>query len=1167
MKYNKILGLKDHFQPVYDLENEIGMYWKQFIPNEKFYKILSSTIDSLESTKPEEKQSIWLQGTYGTGKSHATSVVKHLLFDELNEISDFEIENTQLKYRLENFRDKNRVFPVVLKGTSNIYDNRTFALVIEKAVKESLKKEGITTNTKTDFDEIISKLRTDEINWENVFSGTELEVFGTKEDIISKLERHDIDILTKIEDILSNKGIHFNKENISKWLEETRRELKERGIADYLMIYWDEFTGIFELPKSGIILTEIQNIAELSVNKGIYLFIVSHRRPYQTDMSKEDIEKIYARFKVSEYSMESITTYQIINASIIKNENKEFETIKKQHTKSIKYLIKKITSAEGIEVQKSLENLFPIHPYTAYLATFMARYIGSTERSVFKFLYDDKYGFKKFIKENPGENGKIFLSSDYLWNFFYSDFEISGNEKIISVLGRFKLFKNNLENEGNYHLDVFKGILLLNILYNVMEVSEASLVSPSEDNIKNLFAGCMPENTLNEILIHIDDQQIINRNPNGLYLLTSSGLPQIEIANEKEKLKKVYESIDSILDQNQKNNIIKSISNLVIHKMEISIMDNKSKEYIIRNKLDKAFNKKYYLHSCLFLGKNQQELQQIRTILQKISSEAYYKDIIFILSDNVLQEKDFDKFLGYRARAIVADKHNYTDERINNDEFAKKIIEQWVDKIKSGHLQWFFRGESGHELSSQSSNKINKSFSKKIFNLGLENIERAQINKNIWDYKKSKKSIEIFLFADNREYIENRTSSGIDKYLKAIIMDDNDEFIVNSNLEFKSDVSDDHPLKSMHDKIKQVIEKGKEKNNFNLGNSLLFLAEPPFGLYQNMINYAAIGFLMREYSGKLYAPGTGLPIQKENMRDMILKLFDFWERRVGIEKLNVRFGSPEEEKLIDVLNYLFNFDGIISLNDSRWKVRDWIKKVGFPIWVFKFSSKINDDTTNALENIFKVMQSIDTELNDTNIRRYFDSIEKAKFDLKTLINQEKSKELFIAWLKSIKEVEISSREYNEVIDFIRNQMQEEVASWTETKTREKVKDWYLKKLKKENQIKPEQTKPEQTKPEQTKPEQTKPEQTKPEQTKPEQTKPEQTKPEQTKPEQTKPEQTKPEQTKPEQTKNGTKVIQTKLESFGKKIEICEEKKLKQAIINVIEEKPEFISILEKYLEE
>lgn len=54
--------------------------------------------------------------------------------------------------------------------------------------------------------------------------------------------------------------------------------------------------------------------------------------------------------------------------------------------------------------------------------------------------------------------------------------------------------------------------------------------------------------------------------------------------------------------------------------------------------------------------------------------------------------------------------------------------------------------------------------------------------------------------------------------------------------------------------------------------------------------------------------------------------------------------------------------------------------------------------------------------------------------------------MFKKWLKSIEGIEISSEDIEEVIDYIRKNMQEEVASWTEGKVREKVKDWKLKEL-------------------------------------------------------------------------------------------------------------------------
>ena len=1051
MRYEEIVGLNDYFQPVYDLENEVGTYWKQFIPNEKFYKVLSETINSLESGKPDEKRSIWLQGAYGTGKSHATAVVKHLLFDDINEIEDF-IDNLeeQMKFKVMNFRKNNRVFPVVLKGTSSITDNRTFALVIERAVKSALKKEGIELITKTDFHKMITKLESDEINWGKIFDGTELEVYGTKKDIISKLKQEDVSILTKIEVILSQKGIHFSTENIAKWLVEIRDELKRKKIADYLVIYWDEFTGILELPKSGLLLTELQNIAELSINKGVYLFIVAHRKPYQTNISRDDVEKVLGRFKVLDYSMEPITTYHIINAAIKKKNRNKLKEIRDKYADSVKSLIKEIAGSEGIQAQKSLEGLFPIHPYTAYLATFMARNIGSTERSIFNFLYDERNGFEKFIKENPEKDGKVFLTADYLWDFFYEDFERTESEKVQAVLGKYKAHKDVLEKKGSEYLSVFKGILLLNILYRFVEAGESSLVIPSEKNIINLFAGVIDQKDLISILSFIDDNQIINKTPDNLYLITSLGLPSREVETEKNRIKSEYNTIDKILNREQKKELQDIVGASVNRDVELIIMDAGLNEHLIRKKLEKAFRKSYTIHLCLFLGKNDQELEQIKQHIKKNIPNDEFKNIIFIVPDVILDDKIFNRFMEYKARAAVAEKHNYSDERKTNEEYAREIIDNWINQIKSGYVEWFLQNESGKELMNQLSKKINEELSKKIFSYGLENVDGALKNRNIWTYKKAKRSAEIFLFANNREDIEEKTSKGLERYLREIIKDNNGEYIVDANLQIKDDVSENHPLKKMYLEIGKIFEKEKNSGVFNIGNVLRFLTKPPYGLYPCMINMAAVGFLMREYVGKLFEAGTGTPIQKEVMRDKIPALFDYWENEKYRENLEVRFGTEDEENLIEVLKDLFKLKDVKSLNDARWKVREWVKKQGFPIWVFKCAGNINKNTAEAIDAIFTLVQSIDRELTYEKIKDYLNTIENVKYDLSILIDQKNPKELFKKWLGSVEEVEISPKDMEEVIGYIKQNMQEEVASWTEDKVKDVVKDWYIRELKQKN---------------------------------------------------------------------------------------------------------------------
>lgn len=146
----------------------------------------------------------------------------------------------------------------------------------------------------------------------------------------------------------------------------------------------------------------------------------------------------------------------------------------------------------------------------------------------------------------------------------------------------------------------------------------------------------------------------------------------------------------------------------------------------MRQKLDKKFNNGPTVNICLLLGKNDQNFHEVKNTLKDISKEKELSNIIFVLSEVTLEDKNFDKFLYYKAVSRVADKHNYSDAKKENGELATKIINNWINKVKSKYVEWFLQGRSSIELMPKLGNLINQELSKKLFSLGLENIENTQ---------------------------------------------------------------------------------------------------------------------------------------------------------------------------------------------------------------------------------------------------------------------------------------------------------------------------------------------------------------------------------------------------------------------------------------------------------
>jgi len=1059
MKYSEILELYDDFSPAYNLENEGKnegeSHWKRFIINEKFYKILSATLNSFTLEKSAERQSIWIHGAFGTGKSHATAVIKHLLFDERDKIDDFiedKIDSAPIKAKLKNFRKNQKVFPVVIKGTSGIVDNNTFALAIERVVEKKLEKANIKLSTKSDFEKMIYQLTANpaNIDWEtNIKSFVDLNKYvTTTNDLIRELEKRDIKILEELEKMCSQKGISFSQINIRNWLVEVKNELKRRSIADYLMIYWDEFTGMLESPNSGVLLTELQHIAELSEKEGVYLFIVCHRHPDQTKNLKEDIEKILGRFKNLSYEMEPKTTYHIVSNAIKKTNKSEWERHRNAGMQMTQTLVNKITKGENMDIRRSIENLFPIHPYTAYLATFISRNIGSAERSIFSFLYSEDKGFKSFINNNPDGNGQVFLTADYLWDHFYDVFDQNENEGFYPSLERFRSYKEAVETEGKQHLALFKGILLLNFLHRSAEITEESLITPNTENIKNLFLGEIDKGKLNNILHFLDDKQIINKNPDNLYLVTGGIRRSKEIEDTKAKFKNEYREVVKMLSNSNKERLVETLKNSANREMEVIILDAYLTKHSLITQMERYdFKKDYTIHVFAFLGKNDKELMEIKKTIKEIirdekNNMKQLDNLIFLVFNVFLDERTFDRFLIYKASAVIADKYNENEDRNNYEGFAEKILEKWINKVESGYADWFLAEKAGTELVNSFSEKVNTEFSKKIFQFGMENIGKMQKNRNIWRKTYSRKASEIFLFAYDREEIEKDTTKGVEKDLRNIIKNNNGEYIVTSNLELKEDISDRHPVKKMSIEIDKAIEQGKEQGTFNLADVLDFLKKPPYGLYPNMVNMGTTGFLMRKYVHKLYEARTGKPLQKNGMSEKIVALFNYWENNKKYEELDVRASTREEIGLTKILERIFRFKDAESLTDIRWKIRDWVKGTKFPIWVFNLSENMNETVKIALDVIFDLTKSVEGELTYDKIKEYYESIRRVDTDLVMLMHDQHrddqfAKKLFIKWLKE-KEIfeqgELEEdKDIEDLLSYIANQLQEEVASWEEDK--------------------------------------------------------------------------------------------------------------------------------------
>ena len=146
--YSSIVTLRQ-MRPAYNIKEESSGEWKTFIANDQFNDLLKKVISAVRQNDADTHKSIWIAGTYGSGKSHAGAVIQHLLCDPVEEIKDYvEDEYRKEKYdtlreSIFTLREQKRLFPVNLYGQQYISHEEDLSLQIQREIKRALAKADL----------------------------------------------------------------------------------------------------------------------------------------------------------------------------------------------------------------------------------------------------------------------------------------------------------------------------------------------------------------------------------------------------------------------------------------------------------------------------------------------------------------------------------------------------------------------------------------------------------------------------------------------------------------------------------------------------------------------------------------------------------------------------------------------------------------------------------------------------------------------------------------------------------------------------------------------------------------------------------------------------------------------------------------------------------------
>lgn len=489
---------------------ESGMVsWKSFYPHETFVKLLEKTHTVLSGKDP---RSLWVEGAYGTGKSHAALTVKSLLDATDEEVTEyFEDYGLSKDLRQKIIADKNDGLLITIHriGSGSIRSDQDLILAVQDSIMAALEKHGITNRgeaslrdaalkwleKKANRDYFNTLIAEEQYAW--TFGGNDVDAVidrlqnGTPAQIAKTMR----DIIT----VAENNGITALRLDIQGMADWIKSIISENQIKAILFI-WDEFTEFFQNNPNS--LTGFQTLAEISLSHPFYFMIVSHESR-SLFLNAETAKKILDRFVPPvKIELPENMAFRLMAQAMKTTQDtmlkSEWEEYKGELTDDLAGVCSYITSSmkssstlgqKTVLSEQELQAIVPIHPYAALLLKHLSVAFSSNQRSMFDFIISndmtDAKAFKWFINNYGPLDRPNLLTIDMLWDFFYGKGQNGLNDDVRVILDSYSLLRSDKMTPDEQQ--VLKTVLLLQAIS--LRISDVELLKPNEQNVDLAFSG------------------------------------------------------------------------------------------------------------------------------------------------------------------------------------------------------------------------------------------------------------------------------------------------------------------------------------------------------------------------------------------------------------------------------------------------------------------------------------------------------------------------------------------------------------------------------------------------------------------------------------------------------------------------------------------------------
>lgn len=993
--------------------------WKKFYPHPSFVDILKATVDVL---KRKKKLSVWVDGAYGTGKSHAVLTLKKLI-EASNEdtIAYFE------KYGLDDFLCKNftaeknagKIIVCHRYGSSDITSDTELIVAIQEGIEKALAENGIENTASTSLKNSLIRYFENEENKQSfdIFAaGSYKDVLGgdKADDILEKLRTYKDDalraLISKVFKVRAVKGsFSMNTGELCDWI----REIIEKNNLYNLIFIWDEFSEYFENNMHH--LTGFQQIAELSATAPFCLMIVTHKAEGYFSDGDPDKRKILDRFVPPIHiSLPENIAFELMAQAMKVTDDEDLAakwvkhkaSLDKRTMQSRAEVIKKINLTD-----KDLSNVLPIHPYAALLLQHISIYYTSTARSMFNFIKNDEgedvKAFQWFIDNYDFSSQNPFVTIDMLWNFFYEN----GQDKLASGIKEvLSCYTSRLEKE--LLLDerrVLKVILLLQAVSDRM-AGNREIFLPNDRNLTLAFEGTDLAFTAKNIANKLLTDHVVTRTPlTGdvfSYCCKNMGTV-IDIAPFIPQAKaKTTKDMSFIAGSDLRNTVELTGSLKLRYSHAYATLSDFDSEVKKANNPSEVTNK---LYAITTIARDTQE----RAALQK-KIKAFYEnnpesDVVVIDSSNCeLGENEYKEFVENFAMALAIGQSDI-EQRKTYEKYATEVLKNWAKRIKNGDFYVYSRYTPEGERVANSNDLFAK----------LMEINRFHYPKCLEGE---------FTSVLNTMYDANSLASGatcgITEETKGTFRSGNEATKLENALRDAWKKPDywktSHAyIATLKREVDDVINKEYEKSDrISIAQIYEVLKAEPYGFMPCNLTAFILGFILKEYANSgVYSYSdnlTTVPLDADKLASMISEIIkqENTPNKHYKDKYIVTL-TDEERAFNKATSTAFGIEEkyCVSITETRSRIRDKMKSFSFPIWLIQYaiddvSFKTNKDIVcDLIDNYCGIAnnKNMEGEKSDNDIALIIGRIcidnPEAVEDLKSVLTKDNCKNGMIKYLE------------------------------------------------------------------------------------------------------------------------------------------------------------------------